>query len=325
MANLIQINGKKLKDSNAASMASLAPVESSTTASMAHAVGDYFWLNGTLYEATTSISIGNEISVGTNCKISKLAENVTDLKSEIEEISQSGIDASGASDGQVPVADGQGSWAWDDPAGGGTVTDVQLNGTSILDAQGVANVPTVAYDKLGVVKVAGDGLSIVLNTGRIRVSPAASQYIKGGTQLYAPICVDHQHESTFYGLAKAAGDTTQSQSSNAVGNYTDNAKSAIHEMLNGSVAVTGTTPTITALPGIRYICGEVSTLDITLPASGIVDIVFESGSTPTVLTITPPTGVTLKWANGFDPTALDADTTYEINIADGLGVAGSWT
>lgn len=94
---------------------------------------------------------------------------------------------------------------------------------------------------------------------------------------------------------------------------------------NSVVTVSGTTPTITALPGIRYVCGEVATLDITLPASGIVDVVFESGSTATVLTITPPTGVTVKWANGFDPTSLEADTTYEINIADGLGVAGAWS
>ena len=94
---------------------------------------------------------------------------------------------------------------------------------------------------------------------------------------------------------------------------------------NPVVTVTGSTPSITALPGIRYVCGECATLDITLPASGIVDVVFESGATATVLTITPPTGVTVKWANGFDPTSLEANTTYEINIADGLGVAASWT
>ena len=94
---------------------------------------------------------------------------------------------------------------------------------------------------------------------------------------------------------------------------------------NPVVQVSGSTPTITALPGVRYVCGECATLDIMLPASGCEDVVFESGSTPTVLTITPPTGVTVKWANSFDPTSLDADTTYEINIADGLGVAGKWT
>ena len=97
----------------------------------------------------------------------------------------------------------------------------------------------------------------------------------------------------------------------------------------GSVSVSGTTPTITALPGIQYICGEVATLDITLPASGCVDVVFESGSTPTVLNVTPPTGMTVEWANGFDSTALEADTMYEVNImmvgTKCLGVAGAWT
>ena len=86
------------------------------------------------------------------------------------------------------------------------------------------------------------------------------------------------------------------------------------------VTVTGTTPTITAEANHRYICGEVATLDLTPPASGICDVIFESGSTATVLTVPS----TVRWAGGFDPTSLDADTTYELNIMDGLGVAASW-
>lgn len=91
--------------------------------------------------------------------------------------------------------------------------------------------------------------------------------------------------------------------------------------------VTGLTPSIQGVADTRYVCGEVATLAITVPATGIIDVVFTSGSTPTVLTITPPSGVTaVKWANGFDPTSLDADTTYEINIADGeFGVSAAWT
>lgn len=100
---------------------------------------------------------------------------------------------------------------------------------------------------------------------------------------------------------------------------------AIDAVTPDTVEVTGTTAVIAAVAGTRYICGECATLDITLPESGIVDVIFSSGSTPTVLTVTPTTGVTLKWANGFDPTDLDADTVYEINIMDGLGVAVSWT
>lgn len=194
-------------------------------------------------EATTTVQDGSITKAKLDSNLQGTVDDVADLKSAVEEISQSGIDASGASDGQVPVADGEGSWEWDDPAGG--VSDVQVNGTSVVN-QGVANVPLASPTVPGVV-------------------------------------------------------------------------------VAGTITVTGTTPSITALPGIRYMCGEVATLDITLPASGIVDVVFESGSTATVLTITPPTGMTLKWANGFDPTALDANTVYEINIADGLGVAASWT
>lgn len=200
------------------------------------------------------------------------------------------------------------------------VPDIQINGTSIVN-NGVANVPLASTTQFGVVKV-GSGLNVYDN--KLYTSKATSSTVKAGTGQNMVIVPYNQHESTFYGLAKAAG-ADMASSSNAIGTYTNAAKSAISEMLNGAVTVTGTTPTITALPGIRYVCGEVATLDITLPASGIVDVVFESGSTATVLTITPPTGVTLKWANSFDPSSLDANTTYEVNIADGLGVAATWS
>ena len=91
--------------------------------------------------------------------------------------------------------------------------------------------------------------------------------------------------------------------------------------------VSGSTPSITAVANTQYKCGEVSTLSVTLPASGCVDIIFESGSTATVLTITPPSGVTaVKWVGDFDPTSLEANATYEINILDGeWGMAVAWT
>ena len=86
--------------------------------------------------------------------------------------------------------------------------------------------------------------------------------------------------------------------------------------------VSGTTPSITGVSGMRYICGEVSTLSITPPASGIIDVVFTSGSTPTVLTVPS----TVKFPEWFDPTSLVANTTYEINIADGVyGAVMAWT
>lgn len=196
------------------------------------------------------------------------------------------------------------------------VTDVQINGTSIL-SDGVANIPFPNPGVApGVVSIDGN-LGINLNYGTtLKINSADVNRIKSAVSAFTPIVPAYQHAAAFYGLAKAAGDTTQAASANAVGAYTEDAKSAIHEMLNGSVAVSGTTPTIAAKSGITYVCGEVATLDITLPASGIFEVQFVSGSTPTVLTAT---GVT--WANGFDPTALEANKTYDISISNGIGVA----
>jgi len=100
------------------------------------------------------------------------------------------------------------------------------------------------------------------------------------------------------------------------------------DLADNTETISGTTPSITGVSGHRYICGECATLAITAPASGCIDVVFESGSTATVLTVTSAkTGVSaIKWANGFDPTSLEANTTYELNILDGeYGVVGSWT
>ena len=93
-----------------------------------------------------------------------------------------------------------------------------------------------------------------------------------------------------------------------------------------TVQVEGSAPTIVCEDNHRYICGEILSLNISPCEEGICDVVFTSGSTPTVLTVTPPSGMTMKWANGFDPASLEADTVYEVNIADGcLGVCGTWS
>jgi hypothetical protein len=199
-----------------------------------------------------------------------------------------------------------------DGNGGGDVTDVQINGTSIVSG-GVADIPLATASSPGLsYPYSNRGLSITAD-GQISITKASDNSIKAGTAQYAPIVPSNQHGAAFYGLAKAAGDATQAASDNPVGTYTEDAKSAIHEMLNGAVTVSGTTPTIVAKSGITYVCGEVATLDITPPASGIFEVQFVSGSTPTVLTAT---GVT--WVNGFDPSSLEANATYDISISNGI-------
>ena len=207
--------------------------------------------------------------------------------------------------------------------GGCDVTDVQVNGVSVV-TDGVANVPTANVANGVVPWTSIGGYGVYESYGKVFIEQANATHIRQGSVSTKAITPQNQHESVFYGFAKAAGSDSKN-STLPVGKYTESAKSAISTMLNGPITVSGTTPFITALPGIQYICGECATLDITLPASGIVDVVFQSGSTPTVLTITPPSGLTLKWANGFDPTALEANTTYQIRILNGqFATATAW-
>ena len=78
-----------------------------------------------------------------------------------------------------------------------------------------------------------------------------------------------------------------------------------------SVTVDGTEPVVTALPNSRYICGELSSLTFTPCSSGLCEVVFSSGTTPTVLNL-PQTVVLPEW---FE---VEANRTYEISILDGV-------
>lgn len=85
-----------------------------------------------------------------------------------------------------------------------------------------------------------------------------------------------------------------------------------------TVTVSGTTPTITGVENTRYICGEVSTISITPPSQGIIDVIFTSGSTVAVLTLPQ----TVMMPDNF---AIEANKIYEINILDGIyGAVTSW-
>lgn len=109
------------------------------------------------------------------------------------------------------------------------VDDVQINGVSAVSG-GVANIPLADANNNGVVKI-NQYQGIRIASGALAVYPSVSAQVKAGTNEARPIVPKYQHESVFYGLAKAAGDTTQASSSNPVGTYTEEAKSAIRAML----------------------------------------------------------------------------------------------
>ena len=151
------------------------------------------------------------------------------------------------------------------------------------------------------------------------ISPASSAQIKAGSTSYKAIVPNTQHEAVFYGLAKVSGDTTQVSSSNAVGTYTSEAKTAIKQMLDIHDTidsfveeVTGTDVTITGQPSYRYNCGELYSLTVTPPSSGTIDFRFTSGSTPTVLTLPQTVKMPEWWVE------VEANTIYEMCITDGI-------
>ena len=202
------------------------------------------------------------------------------------------------------------------------VQDVQINGSSIL-SQGVANVQLASSSAFGVAKADGTNQGVgINNNGVLILETTTDNAHKIGTSNKRAVIIEKQHVATFYGLAKAAGDSTQASSSNSVGTYTETAQSKISDMLNAPVSVSGSTPSITAKAGIRYVCGEVATLSFTPSASGDCEVIFESGSTATVLTVPN----TVKFPGWFDATSLEANKVYDIIITNGVyGVVTSWS
>lgn len=210
---------------------------------------------------------------------------------------------------------------------GGTMlpTDVQVNGTSVV-SNGVANIPLGSSTVKGVVGAGSpDGIAIS-SSGALYISKSTDDNVKAGSHQYRPIVPYNQHLSVFYGLTKAAG-VDMASSNNAIGTYTSEAKAAIQSMLGVETSVSlketvsGTTPSITGIPNTIYECGELSTLSITPPANGTIDVYFTSGSTATVLTVPN----TVKFPTWFDATALDSNTIYEIMITNGVyGSVMTW-
>lgn len=111
------------------------------------------------------------------------------------------------------------------------VDDVQINGTSVVE-NGVVNIPVADSNVLGVVKV-NASYGIKLYGNQLAINQALDSHIKTGSGSLAPnrpITPDKQHMSVFYGLAKVAGHD-EKDSTLPVGQYTDEAKSAIQEMI----------------------------------------------------------------------------------------------
>lgn len=129
-------------------------------------------------------------------------------------------------------------------------------------------------------------------------------------QLQASLQKTKQYIDWEIAEVNAAIPTNNNQLTNGAGYQTENdVKAVVADSFQDGIEITvsGTTPTITANANTRYICGEVTTLSVTPPASGVVEIVFSSGTTPTTLTL-PNTVKMPEWFT------IESGYTYAISI-----------
>lgn len=167
---------------------SIAPVESTATATAAHAVGELFMMGETLMVALSAIAVGDTITtegVTPNAAVTTLSAKM--------------------------------------------IKDVQVNGSSVL-TNGVANVPKSSSSTYGVLKVLDSGLAFN-SSDQLYIVKANSSNVKDGGHQQRPIVPYNQHESTFFGLAKAASADMASLSSVTVGQYPEAQRRAISNMI----------------------------------------------------------------------------------------------
>ena len=340
----------------------IAPAENNLVASKAYKVGEVFTANGKLYKATAAIAADAAIitdGANANCEETSVGEgfvkNTDYATTESFGVTKIGmglkvnqtthmISTDGANVQAIKVATNNyqpitpyynkeavfyglakvaGADEKDSTLPVGEYTDTAK--TAIRTMLGAVGTTDYASSNVPGLVAIGNGMESYQNA--IRPRYASETDLKAGTEQWRSINPMRVNAAAFYGLAKAAGDTTQSASSNAVGVYTDNAKASIKSMLGivdgstGTVDISGATPTINAVENTRYVCGEVTSLSFTPPSSGISIVRFTSGSTVTVLTIPS----TVKFPEWFDPTALETNTIYEICVTDGeFGAVMSW-
>ena len=125
--------------------------------------------------------------------------------------------------------DGTGGTKLTPGGGGGTVTDVQINGTSILSS-GVANIPVASGSALGAVKINSQKGVGINSSNELELYKAAGNEVKAGVERAKAIVPYNQHESVFYALSKVAGEDLASATV-TTGTYPDASKAAIQHML----------------------------------------------------------------------------------------------
>lgn len=221
------------------------------------------------------------------------------------------------------------SWGTDSNLNSGTMRAVISNvlkpGTNVVTTAIMDCRKAVAYGPLQPTwttsfAITYDGKVVVPMNRQITVAEFLSEY--GNHEICYPLATPIEIQLTGQEVRTLLGvNNIWSDAGNVSVESPADTKTYIDELSIKTVEVSGQSPTITAEKNTRYICGEVTSLTFTPCETGICDVRFTAASISTVLTLPE----TVKLPDWFDPTLLEANTTYEINIVDGIyGVVMSW-
>lgn len=181
-------------------------------------------------------------------------------------------------------------------------------------------------DSMQTQAIDGETGKIYLNlTTNIIYRWGGSRYVK----IFDPIALGETSATAYRGdRGKAAYDKSNQNETNigTLASLTTSAKTSIVAAVNELVStkqsnetvvtVSDTAATIDAEASVRYVCGTLTSLVLTIPSAGYVAVQFSSGSTPTNFTLVSGTLP--------DDFAVTANADYELNFLDGKGVYSEW-
>ena len=207
---------------------------------------------------------------------------------------------------------------WVNQSGGGGAVD-SVNGQTgvvVLDAEDVGAQPTLT---------AGTGITITNNvissTATGSVQTVNSQQPDGNGNVvtqreltqaqYDALTPEEKNNGVLYMITDSAPSTdyyTKTETDGLLANK---------QNVETVQSMTASDTSVALQTDKFYVWPEMSTLTVTVTATGMYAFRFTSGATPTTLTVT---GATMP-----DSFTVEANKVYEINIYQGYGVAVSWT
>lgn len=323
----------------------IATTEATSTAAAAHAKGSYLIYDGTLYQATSDIAIGDALATtGTGANIAQapdgVAGEVADLKSALNSLVEDVNSQSIWSQGKLSVGSGGGSIVEDTKAI--TTTDMITDNVSVTLVDNTCKFTIAVYSSanawLGFLQYENDTYSLNYYNGTnftaISYSEISSEYPSCKIRImvqkvltsatisvseYAAVSITKTDIPSPY---TSNPDMDGTASPGVSGNYARGDHVHPHDISKADktsyLTLSGTTVTQTGEDNTMYLCGELAELTFAAPMTGQTAIRFSSGTTPTVVTLT---GITMP----EDWTGAEANKTYEINVLNGLGVYQSWT